>query len=202
MSFFKQKEFSILLFIAFVVFIMFNYYTGIAAPQANEFVNWGAYLWNFSMILGTISLFQAHGGKILKKSKDWAYSILIFVSFIVYFIAMYTIPDAYKFILNNIQVPINLAIWVTAFSVFIMIFRGARTKSWLGILLLLSAAITVLRMAPIGYVIWPGFATIGNWMNSNPNSAVMSAITICMGIGLIATMIRELLGKESHYLGD
>lgn len=202
MSFLKQKEFAMLLFVAFVVFLMFNYYTGIATPQANEFVNWGAYLWNFSMIIGTISLFQAHGGKILKKSKDWQYSILIFVSFIVYFIAAYTVPNVYSFILNNIQVPINLAIWVTAFSVFIMIFRGARTRSWLGLLLLLSSAITVLWMAPIGEMIWPGFGTIGNWLNSTPNSAVMSAITICMGIGLIATMIRELLGKESHYLGD
>jgi hypothetical protein len=43
---------------------------------------------------------------------------------------------------------------------------------------------------------------IGNWLNNVPNAAVMRAITIGMGIGLIATMVRELLGKETHYLGD
>jgi hypothetical protein len=83
-----------------------------------------------------------------------------------------------------------------------MLFRGARTRNWVGMLLLISSIITVLRMAPVGEVIWTGFPVIGTWLNAVPNAAVMRAITIGMGIGLIATMVRELLGKETHYLGD
>jgi len=202
MSIIKQKEFAIVLFIVPLLFLLFNYYTGIADPVASEVINWGSYLWNFSMIIGTYSLFRAHGEKVIKKSKDWIYSVIIFVSFIIYFMASYVSPDSFKFLLDYVQTPIMLTIWIGGFTTFTMIFRGAKTRNWLGILLLVSAILTVLRMAPIGPAFWPGFATIGLWLNDNPNRAVMSAITISMGVGLIATMVRELLGKETHYLGE
>jgi hypothetical protein len=202
MSFLKQKEFAVILFVISLVFLLFNYYTGIADPTATEFINWGAWLWNFSMIIGTIALFREHGTRIVQKKKDWQYSGLIFVAFVVYFATSYIYEPVYNFILNNIQTPIMLAIWISGFTTFTMLFRGARTRNWLGILLLASSILTVLMMAPIGAVIWPGFPIIGQWISSYPNSAVMSAITICMGVGLLATLVREIFGKETHYLGD
>jgi len=202
MSFIKQKEFAIILFVLPLLFLLFNYYTGIAEPAAAELINWGAYLWNFSMIIGTYSLFRVHGTNIAKKGKDWPYSVVIFISFVTYFVASYVFTDVFKLILDYIQTPIMLTIWMGGFATLTMVFRGARTKSYLGLLLLVGSIFTVLRMAPIGPQIWPGFHTIGMWLNDVPNMAVMRAITIVMGVGLIATLVREILGKETHYLGD
>ena len=202
MSVLKQKEFAVILFVLPLIFILFNFYTGIANPQATELINWGAYLWNFSMIIGTYSMFRKHLLTITEKQKDWPYSIIMFVSFFVYIITGYIHPPSFQWILDYVQTPIMMTIWVTAFTTFTMIFRGARTRNWLGVLLLLSTVLTVLRMAPIGQAIWIGFPIIGNWINEVPNTAVMRAITIGMGIGLLATMTRELLGKETHYLGE
>jgi len=202
MSFIKQKEFAIILFVLPLLFLLLNYYTGIAEPAASELINWGSYLWNFSMIIGTYSLFRVHGTNIAKKGKDWSYSVVIFISFVTYFAASYVSPDVFKLILDYIQTPIMLTIWMGGFATLTMVFRGARTKSYLGVLLLLGSIFTVLRMAPIGPLIWPGFHTIGMWINDVPNMAVMRAITIVMGVGLIATLVREILGKETHYLGD
>lgn len=202
MSVLKQKEFAVLLFVVPLVFILFNFYTGIAEPQATEVINWGAYLWNFSMIIGTYSMFKKHLLTITEKRKEWPYSVIMFVSFFVYIIAGYIHQPTFKWIMDFVQTPIMMTIWVGAFTTFTMIFRGARTRSWFGVLLLFSTVITVLRMAPIGEVIWIGFPIIGNWINKVPNTAVMRAITIGMGIGLLATMARELLGKETHYLGE
>jgi hypothetical protein len=202
MSVLKQKEFAIILFVIPLLFILFNYYTGIANPAATELINWGAYLWNFSMIIGTYSMFRKHLMNITEKQKDWPYSVIMFASFFVYFGTLYLYKDAAQWILDYVQNPIMLTIWVGAFTTFTMLFRGARTRNWVGMLLLFSSIITVLRMAPVGEVIWTGFPIIGSWINSVPNAAVMRAITIGMGIGLIATMVRELLGKETHYLGE
>ena len=202
MSVLKQKEFAVILFVAPLLFILFNYYTGIAGPAATELINWGAYLWNFSMIIGTYSMFRKHLMTITEKQKDWPYSVIMFASFFVYFGTSYFLKDTFQWILDYVQNPIMLTIWVGAFTTFTMLFRGARTRNWIGMLLLISSIITVLRMAPVGEVIWTGFPVIGTWLNTVPNAAVMRAITIGMGIGLIATMVRELLGKETHYLGD
>ncbi len=202
MSVLKQKEFAIILFVVPLLFILFNYYTGIAGPAATELINWGAYLWNFSMIIGTYSMFRKHLMTITEKQKDWPYSVVMFVAFFVYFGMSYINKDIFQWILDYVQNPIMLTIWVGAFTTFTMLFRGARTRNWVGMLLLISSIITVLRMAPVGEVIWSGFPVIGTWLNTVPNAAVMRAITIGMGIGLIATMVRELLGKETHYLGD
>lgn len=202
MSVLKQKEFAIILFILPLVFILFNFYTGIAGPQATEVINWGAYLWNFSMIIGTYSMFKKHLLTITEKRKEWPYSVIMFFSFFVYFIMGYIHQPTFKWILDFVQTPIMMTIWVGAFTTFTMIFRGARTRSWIGYLLLFSTIMTVLRMAPIGETIWIGFPIIGNWINKVPNTAVMRAITIGMGIGLLATMAREILGKETHYLGE
>ena len=202
MSVLKQKEFAVILFVVPLLFILFNYYTGIASPAATELINWGAYLWNFSMIIGTYSMFRKHLMNITERAKDWIYSVVMFVSFFVYFGMGYINQDAFQWILDYVQNPIMLTIWVGAFTTFTMLFRGARTRNWVGLLLLISSIITVLRMAPVGEVIWVGFPIIGTWLNNVPNAAVMRAITIGMGIGLIATMVRELLGKETHYLGE
>jgi hypothetical protein len=202
MSVIKQKEFAVIMFVVPLLFILFNYYTGIANPAATELINWGAYLWNFSMIIGTYSMFRKHLMTITEKQKDWPYSVIMFASFFVYFGMSYINKDIFQWILDYVQNPIMLTIWVGAFTTFTMLFRGARTRNWVGMLLLISSIITVLRMAPVGEVIWTGFPVIGTWLNNVPNAAVMRAITIGMGIGLIATMVRELLGKETHYLGD
>ena len=202
MSVIKQKEFAIILFVLPLLLILFNFYTNVAGAQATELINWGAYLWNFSMIIGTYSMFRKHVLTITERQKDWPYSIIMFVSFFAYFISGYIHQPTFNWIMNFIQTPIMLSIWVGAFTTFTMIFRGARTRNWLGVLLLFSTIMTVLRMAPIGQAIWGGFPVIGNWINTVPNVAVMRAITIGMGIGLLATMTREILGKETHYLGE
>ena len=202
MSVIKQKEFAVILFVIPLLFILFNFYTGIASPAATELINWGAYLWNFSMIIGTYSMFRKHLMTITEKKKDWIYSVIMFASFFIYFGTSYLHQGAFQWILDYVQNPIMLTIWVGAFTTFTMLFRGAKTRNWLGILLLASSILTVLRMAPIGEAIWPGFSVIGLWLNNVPNIAVMRAITIGMGIGLLATMVREILGKETHYLGE
>lgn len=201
MSVLKQKEVAIMFFVLPLLFLLLNYFTGIATPQANELTIWGSYLWNFSMIIGTYSMFRKHLLNITEKSKDYLYSGIMFASFFIYFISSYVYVPVHQWILDYVQTPIMMTIWVGCFATFTLVFRGSRIRGWVGGLLIFSIIVTALRMAPIGEVIWVGFPIIGNWINTVPNTSVMRAITIGMGIGLLATMIREIFGKETHYLG-
>jgi hypothetical protein len=40
------------------------------------------------------------------------------------------------------------------------------------------------------------------WLKDVPNTGAMRAITIGMGVGLLAVVIRVLLGMERSYLGE
>ena len=202
MSFVKQKELAIILFIMPVLFLLFNYYTGISDPAAKELIGWGAILWNFSMLIGTYTMFKYLATNMVQRKKDSEYSIILFVSFFAYIACMYAYPAGYDYILANFQTPLQMGLLVGTFTNYTMLFRGARTRNWLGVVLLVSAILFALRMIPIAGRTWSGFTVIGTWLNDVPNAGVMRAITIGMGVGLVATLVRELTGKETHYLGE
>ena len=202
MSFVKQKELAIILFIAPVLFLLFNYYTGISDPVAKELVGWGSILWNFSMLIGTYTMFKYLATNMVQRKKDSEYSAILFVSFFAYIASMYAYPAGYDYILTNFQTPLQMGLLVGTFTNYTMLYRGARTRNWLGVILLMSSILFALRQIPIAGQFWPGFTVIGSWLNDVPNAGVMRAITIGMGVGLVATLVRELTGKETHYLGE
>jgi len=201
MSFLKEKEFAIILFVMPLLFLLFNYYTGISDPAAKELVGWGSILWNFSMLIGTYTMFKYLGTNLVQRKKDSEYSIILFISFFAYLACMYAYPSGYDYILTNLQTPLQMGLLVGTFTNYTMLFRGARTRNWLGVLLLVSAILYALSMIPIATRTWVGFSMMGTWINVVPNAGVMRAITIGMGVGLVATLLRELTGKETHYLG-
>jgi len=201
MSFIKQKELAIALFIIPLVFILFNYYTGIADSLAKELIGWGSILWNFSMLIGTYSMFKHRFTNLAERKEDSSYNIILFGSFFIYLYCMFANPEGYDFILSNIQTPLGMGLLVGFASTYTMLFRGARTRTWLGIILLISSIFTAMRRIPIFPDMWIGFHIIGTWVRDVPNAGVMRAITIGMGVGLVATLVRELTGKETSYLG-
>jgi len=201
MSFLKEKEFAIILFVIPLLFLLFNYYTGIENAAASELIGWGSILWNFSMLIGTYTMFKYLATNLVQRKKDSEYSIILFVSFFSYLYCMYAYPAGYDFILSSLQTPLGFGLLVSQFTTYTLLFRGARTRNWLGVLLLISAIFYALSMIPIATRTWVGFQIIGTWINNVPNAGVMRAITIGMGVGLVATLVRELTGKETHYLG-
>jgi len=201
MSFLKEKELAIVLFVVPVLFLLFNYYTGISDAAAKELIGWGSILWNFSMLIGTYTMFKYLGTNLVQRKKESEYSIILFISFFAYLACMYAYPAGYDYILSNLQTPLQMGLLVGTFTNYTMLFRGARTRNWLGVVLLVSAILFALRQIPIAGRTWVGFTAMGSWINDVPNAGVMRAITIGMGVGLVATLIRELTGKETHYLG-
>jgi hypothetical protein len=102
---------------------------------------------------------------------------------------------------NNILIPIQATIFsLLAFYIASAAYRAFRARTILATILLVTAFIVMLRLIPLG-----PFSTINqaavSWILAVPNMAAKRAITMGVGLGVIATCIKIILGIERTYLG-
>lgn len=84
-----------------------------------------------------------------------------------------------------------------AFFIASAAYRAFRARNLLATLLLIAALIVMLRFNP-----WfPQMATFSNWLMNVPNLAAQRAIVIGIGLGIVATALKVILGIERGYMG-
>jgi hypothetical protein len=100
----------------------------------------------------------------------------------------------YNFMMENIRVPANIAA-VALFPPWILVaaYRAFKIRNFETLLFTISAFFVALGNVPIGGVIWSGFPLVGTWLTQKVTAAVFRAITIGIGIGLIAMALRVYL---------
>lgn len=89
-----------------------------------------------------------------------------------------------------------------AFFISSAAYRAFRARNLLATLLLISALILMLRFFPY----FPGdmgqyMAKTANWLMNVPNLAAQRAIVIGIGLGIVSTAIKVILGIERGYMG-
>ena len=102
---------------------------------------------------------------------------------------------------NNVMVPVTATMFaILAFFIASAAYRAFRARSVLASVLLLAALIVMLRFFPLGPFTTPtGFAA--DWIITVPNLAAKRAILIGVGLGIVATALKIVLGVERSYLG-
>ncbi|MCK5357665.1 MAG: hypothetical protein KAJ48_04655, partial [Elusimicrobiales bacterium] len=118
----------------------------------------------FAFLLGLLSLFFTHYGKIKKKVDGWGYSIFVFIGFLAMVIPAFVsggdlmiganltvLGWAYKSIFNTLQATMFS---VLAFYIVSTAFRSFRIKSPQAFILFVAAALLILGKVPIGDLIW------------------------------------------------
>lgn len=180
----------------------------------------------FAFILGGGNLMRVHGNKVYKKRKDWQYSIITIVGFLVTLAAgIFKInnpagiagdlsqpgslfQDIYTFIFAPLQATMFslLAFFVASAS-----YRAFRAKNREATVLLLAAFVILLGRTPVGGYLtfwlpeWLEFFHIPNlayWIMVTPNMAGQRAIMIGIALGVISMSLRLILGVERSYLGS
>ncbi len=68
-------------------------------------------------------------------------------------------------------------------------------------LLLLAALIVMMRFNPYFGFISPYLSKLANWLMNVPNLAAQRAIVIGVGLGIVATALKVILGIERGYMG-
>lgn len=102
---------------------------------------------------------------------------------------------------NYIMIPIQATMFsLLAFFIASAAYRAFRARSLLATVLLLAALVLMGRLVPMGPVT-TFLNDLSSWILLTPNLAAKRAILIGVGLGMVATAFKVVLGIERNYLG-
>jgi hypothetical protein len=107
----------------------------------------------------------------------------------------------YRAFFDNIMIPIQATMFsLLAFYIASAAYRAFRARTLLSSILLVAALIIMIRFVPLG-PISDGVSALSGWILKVPNMAAKRAIFIGVGLGMVATAVKVLLGVERGYMG-
>ncbi|MEA2030319.1 MAG: hypothetical protein U9N55_01825 [candidate division Zixibacteria bacterium] len=191
------------------VMVAFGFTHRVAEP-------WGLYfVWIILSLLCLASLMQLRASTNSGQKKKYLASALIFLVLAI-IVAIY--DDAWKFyfytaeglensmfraFFDYILIPILSTMFaLLAFFIASAAYRAFRARNVLATLLLIAALVVMLRFCPwiqSGDTAWVSKAS--NWLMNVPNLAGQRAIVVGIGLGIVATALKIILGIERGYMG-
>ncbi len=170
------------------------------------FVSWSKAISPFAVVLGVMSLWMVHGTKITRKAPNWQYSIvtltaLIFTAFAGF---MWGTNEGTPFmwLFKNVQLPMSATMFsLLAFYISSAAYKAFRARSPEATVLLIAGIIVMLGQVPIGAMISKWIPETATWILNVPNLAAKRGIMTGVGLGMVATSLKILLGIERTYLG-
>jgi hypothetical protein len=222
MSFYKRKEFPILLTTLIALIMIFQTFFKVpeADVAASTIQSWVLVIVNFSVILGIVMISRMHKGRIDRRKpgdKSWVFSAwLIGLVIFYFFLGVYGVESTgsaspnrnpmFDWVYQNINVALDSAMYsLLAFYISSAAFRAFKARTKEAAVLLLSGAAIMLYNAPAGSMIFgplaPQFNLLGEWITNVPQMAGLRGIMIGAAVGAIALGIRVMTGRERGYLG-
>lgn len=202
-----RSEIPVILTAIFAVVMITNFF--VDAPPLASFAAESQRMFvpivSFAGIVGGVNLLLYHTYGIKKRSKEWELSVVLIVTYVFFFIITLApglesfYSDMYTMIIGRLYE----ATWalIAPFMVT-MAYRAFRIRTFETFLFTLGCLLILLGNAPVGEVIWPQATGVLGWLMDVPTMAGMRAITIGVGLGVIAYGIRVMLGYDRAALGE
>jgi len=156
-------------------------------------------------LVGGITLLIHHVLRIQRRRGKWALNAL-FVGVFFFFLILYMIPglgEVYNTLYVTIVGRTTEAMWgIIALFMVSMAYRAFAIKNLETGLFAASCVLVLFGNAPIGDAIIPGSHSAVRWLMDVPTMAGMRAITIGLGLGIIAYGLRVMLGYERAVIGE
>jgi len=190
-------------------FVTYFFTTPQPVQQVNtQLVQWATLIAYFAILVGTIDILRWHLKPLrLREAGQWQYSAVLVAITIIGLVtgvsgvlsgAGINYPP-FAWLYNAIYIPSNATVYsILVFYIASAAYRAFRIKNAQAALLVLVGFIIMFSNIGIGYVIWPGFVPLGNWINAYPVAAAFRPIIIGSGLGVILTGLRALLGREVY----
>jgi hypothetical protein len=199
---------TILLLILFFIITYFFVMPPQVGVVNKTLLNWGSLAAAFAVLVGTIDISRMHVEYIRKMTKgQWPFSVVLLAILVITFVAgsysvlagFGTVWVWFAWIYNAIYIPSNATIYaILVFYLASASFRAFRVRNLQAFLLVLVGFIVMFANITIGYVIWPGFTPLSDWINRYLVAAAYRPIIIGAGLGVIITGLRALLGREIY----
>jgi hypothetical protein len=201
----KQKVPLTICFIA-GVFFMLQYFLPFTDSIFDLVVTkWMVIIAGFVIFIGIYSLIRVHVLKIRRKIPGWGYSIVTICGVLWMMFVGFTggmeAGTLYQKTFFMIQAPIQQTMMsLLAFYMASAAFRSFRMRNLEAGLLLVAAIIVMIGQVPVGASTIPGIAWLKEWILNNPNLAAKRGIMMGIGLGMISTSLKIILGIERSYL--
>lgn len=202
-----RQQIPLIVIFVLGVFMALQYFV---PHQSSEFVyeyalDWVIIIGVFAMALGLWSMFVVHYSKIQKKAPGWGFSVIAVLGLLYMLIvgSIWGIKEGTPFMdfFWYVYTPIQATMFaLLAFYIASAAYRAFRVRTILSTILLVAALLIMLRLIPIGTFSGP-IQEIDRWILGVPNLAAKRAIIIGVGLGIVATAIKVVLGIERSYLG-
>ena len=192
-----------------ILFLLFTYFFVAPSPVKlveGKLVQWASLVAAFAILVGTIDILKFHlKALVARVSGQWQYSAVLVMMLAIGLITgvfgelsgagVNFAPFAWLY--NTFYIPSNAAVYaIIVFYIASASYRAFRIRNSQALLLFVVGITMMLANTGVGYVIWPGFIPIGNWINSYLVAAAFRPILIGAGFGIIMTGLRALLGRE------
>jgi hypothetical protein len=179
------------------------------------FSDWFSIRQACAIVLGSLNLMKLSFEKIFKKNTDWGYSVVIIASFLLITVIGLSEGEGFRvpgtkfdWLFNYMYIPLSATMFsILAFFVASASYRAFRARNYEATLLLVAAFFVMIGRVPVGDVI-SGFMPIGyrfsdlaSWIMNYPQSAGQRAIMIGIGLGIVSTSLRVILGIERSHIG-
>jgi len=204
-----KKEIPLLIVFVSGLFMAVQFFVPHASSEfIYEFVmEWSIIIGIFALALGIWSLVRVSVNKIRRRSENWPYAIVLLAGLVamIVFAFVWGGLESYMFrsFFNYVMIPLHATMFsLLAFFIASAAFRAFRARTALATVLLISALVLMLRFNPyLGPVGGPE-AGLAQWILNVPNLAAKRAIIIGIGLGMVATSLKVILGIERTYMGS
>jgi len=201
-----KQQMPLVLCFVFGLFALVAYFSPSLDELNRDYViNWTLVIFGFSMALGIYSLLRSHFTKVAKQTPGWLYNLVALIGYftMVYVGFVHGIESAsvFQYFFVTIQVPVQSTMFsILAFYIASAAFRAFRVRTLEATLLLVAAVIVMLGQVPLSAQI-PYLTEAKDWVMNVPNLAAKRGIWIGIGLGMISTALKIVLGIERTYLG-
>ena len=216
-----KRQIPLALVFIFGVFMIFQYFVPHESSEwIYEFLlDWIYIIGIFALALGIWSLIRVSVVKIKAHKDNWWYPIItlsgLFLMILfgftgyrdgslgLYFMTAEGLSNPmFRNFFDYILIPIQSTMFaLLAFFIASAAYRAFRARNVMASLLLAAALIVMLRfnpyLGPVGTVI----ADTASWLLNVPNLAAKRAIVIGIGLGMVGTALKIILGIERGYMG-
>lgn len=204
-----KKEIPLIIVFVSGLFMAIQFFVPHASSEyVYEFVmDWTIIIGIFALALGIYSLVRVSVIKIRRRAENWPYAIVVLAGLwsMILFALLFGGLEAYMFnsFFNYVMIPLHATMFsLLAFFIASAAFRAFRARTALATVLLLSALILMLRFNPYMGQLGAIDADVASWILNYPNMAAKRAIIIGIGLGMVATALKVILGIERQYMGS
>lgn len=203
-----RRQLPFLLVFVFGIFMVFQYFVPHESSEwVYEFLlDWIYIIGILALALGIWSLVRVSWDKIQNKKPDWQYAIVTLIGLAAMIIFGFTGARRQSYMFRHffdyVIIPSQATVFsLLAFFIASAAYRAFRARNVLATLLLAAALIMMLRFMPGLGLFGEGLSDTATWLLNVPNLAAKRAIIIGIGLGMVATALKVILGIERGYMG-